>query len=115
MVQGAQEIFDCIKTEVKKYQLEDEVSIAMASDISRMDIAPVVVVYPEAVVYGPMKVEVFPSWEEHLYKGRVANRLQAPKKALSGPIAWLSAREGSLPADNASFWNAPGHRSRIDR
>jgi NADP-reducing hydrogenase subunit HndC len=100
MVQGAQEIFDCIKTEVKKYQLEDEVSIAMASDISRMDIAPVVVVYPEAVVYGPMKVEDVPFLvEEHLYKGRVANRLQAPKKALSGPIAWLSAREGSLPAE----------------
>ncbi|HOJ01353.1 MAG TPA: NADP oxidoreductase, partial [Anaerolineaceae bacterium] len=49
MLQGAQEIFDCVKEEVKKYQLEDEISIAMASDISRTDISPVVIVYPEAV------------------------------------------------------------------
>ncbi|MGV8027186.1 MAG: NADH-quinone oxidoreductase subunit NuoF [Anaerolineaceae bacterium] len=100
MVQGAQEIFDCIKAEVKKYQLEDEISIAMASDISRLDISPVVIVYPEAVVYGPVKIEDVPFLvEEHLYKGRIATSLQAPKKALSGPIAWLSAREGSLPAE----------------
>ncbi len=100
MVQGAQEIFDCIKAEVKKHKLEDEISIAMASDISRMDISPVVIVYPEAVVYGPVKVEDVPFLvEEHLYKGRIATRLQAPKKALSGPIAWLSTREGSLPAE----------------
>jgi NADP-reducing hydrogenase subunit HndC len=100
MVQGAQAIFDCIKAEVKKYQLEDEISIAMASDISRLDISPVVIVYPEAVVYGPVKVEDVPFLvEEHLYKGRIATSLQAPKKALSGPIAWLSAREGSLPAE----------------
>ncbi len=100
MVQGAQEIFDCIKAELKKYKMDDEISIAMASDIGRMDISPVVIVYPEAVVYGPVKVEDVPFLvEEHLYKGRVATRLQAPKKALSGPIAWLSTREGSLPAE----------------
>jgi NADP-reducing hydrogenase subunit HndC len=85
---------------VKKYQLEDEISIAMASDISRLDISPVVIVYPEAVVYGPVKIEDVPFLvEEHLYKGRIATNLQAPKKALSGSIAWLSAREGSLPAE----------------
>jgi len=100
MLHGAQEIFDCLRSELKKHHLEDEISIAMASDISRMDISPVVIVYPEAVVYGPMKVEDVPFLvEEHLYKGRIATRLQAPKKALSGPIAWLSTREGSLPAE----------------
>jgi len=100
MVQGAQDIYDCLRAEVKKYQLEDEVSIALASDINRLDISPVVIVYPEAVVYGPVKIEDVPFLvEEHLYKGRIATRLQAPKKALSGPIAWLSAREGSLPAE----------------
>ena len=100
MVQGAQEIFDCFQQEVKKLKLEDEISIVMASDIGRTDISPVVVVYPEAVVYGPiMKKDVPHLVEEHLYKGRIATELQAPKKALSGPIAWLSSREGSLPAE----------------
>ena len=100
MVQGAQEIFDCFQQEVKKLKLEDEISIVMASDIGRTDISPVVVVYPEAVVYGPiMKKDVPHLVEEHLYKGRIAAELQAPKKALSGPIAWLSSREGSLPAE----------------
>lgn len=101
MVQGAQEIFDCFQTEVKKFKLEDEISISMASDIGRTDISPVVVVYPEAVVYGPVAKEDVPHLvEEHLYKGRIAVELQAPKKALSGPIAWLSSREGSLPAEH---------------
>ncbi|HAF62367.1 MAG TPA: NADH-quinone oxidoreductase subunit NuoF [Anaerolineaceae bacterium] len=101
MVQGAQEIFDCFQAEVKKFKLEDEISIAMASDIGRTDISPVVVVYPEAVVYGPVMKEDVPHLvEEHLYKGRIAVELQAPKKALSGPIAWLTAREGSLPAEH---------------
>ncbi len=101
MVQGAQEIFDCFQTEVKKFKLEDEISISMASDIGRTDISPVVIVYPEAVVYGPVAKEDVPHLvEEHLYKGRIAVELQAPKKALSGPIAWLSSREGSLPAEH---------------
>ena len=101
MVQGAQEIFDCFQTEVKKFKLEDEISISMASDIGRTDISPVVIVYPEAVVYGPIVKEDVPHLvEEHLYKGRIAVELQAPKKALSGPIAWLTAREGSLPAEH---------------
>lgn len=100
MVQGAKEVFETLLAEVKKYNLEDEVSITMASDIGRMDISPVVVVYPEAVVYGPIKKEDVPYLvEEHLYKGRIAADLQAPKKALSGPIAWVTAREGSLPAE----------------
>ena len=100
MMQGAQDIFDTFQAELKKYKLEDEISLTMASDIGRTDISPVVVVYPEAVVYGPVKKEdVSFLVEEHLYKGRIATTLQAPKKALSGPIAWVAAREGSLPAE----------------
>ena len=37
--------------------------------------------------------------EEHLYKGRVAAGLQAPARELTGRIAWLSARKGTLPAE----------------
>jgi NADP-reducing hydrogenase subunit HndC len=37
--------------------------------------------------------------EEHLYKGRIDTALQAPTKELTGRIAWLSARKGTLPAE----------------
>ncbi len=100
MIEGAQDVYESLQAEVKKYNLEDEISISLASDIGRTDISPVVIVYPEAVVYGPVKKEDVPFLvEEHLYKGRVAVDLQATKKALSGPIAWVTAREGSLPAE----------------
>lgn len=100
MIEGAQDVYESLQAEVKKYNLEDEISISLASDIGRTDISPVVIVYPEAVVYGPVKKEDVPFLvEEHLYKGRIAVDLQATKKALSGPIAWVTAREGSLPAE----------------
>jgi NADP-reducing hydrogenase subunit HndC len=34
-----------------------------------------------------------------LINGRIATRLQAPTKELTGKIAWLSARSGTLPAE----------------
>ena len=58
------------------------------------------IVYPEAVIYGPVRPEdVHFLVEEHLYKGRIAAGLQASVRELSGRIAWLSARKGTLPAE----------------
>ena len=58
------------------------------------------IVYPEAVIYGPVTPkDVHSIVEEHLYKGRVAAGLQAATRELSGRIAWLSARKGTLPAE----------------
>jgi len=37
--------------------------------------------------------------EEHLYKGRIVQELQAPARELTGKIAWLSNRKGTLPAE----------------
>ena len=61
---------------------------------------PLVAVYPEAVIYGPVKPEdVHFLVEEHLYKGRVASTLLAAAKELTGRISWLQARKGTLPAE----------------
>jgi NADP-reducing hydrogenase subunit HndC len=39
--------------------------------------------------------------EEHLYKGRVVpEEKQISPYDLTGRIAWLSARKGTLPAEN---------------
>lgn len=97
---GANEIYATLQTEIKSFGLENEISLSMVGDIGRHDAAPLVIVYPEAVIYGPVKSEnIHHIVEEHLYKGRIASDLQAPVKELSGKIAWLNSRKGTLPAE----------------
>jgi len=92
--------FDQFSKELAAFNLSEEISLSMVSDIDREDIAPFVIVYPEAVIYGPVKPEdVHHLVEEHLYKGRVATELIAPTKQLTGPIAWIADRKGTLPAE----------------
>lgn len=100
MERGAQQVFERLQEEIKAFGLEDEVSLSMVGDVGRHDAIPMVIVYPEATIYGPVRPEdVHFLVEEHLYKGRVAAGLQAPARELSGRIAWLSARKGTLPAE----------------
>src|SRR5512142_921123 len=100
MARGAQQVFQCLQDEIAAFGLQDEVTVSMVGDIGRHDAIPMVIVYPEAVVYGPVRPEdVHFLVEEHLYKGRIAAGLQASLRELSGRIAWLSARKGTLPAE----------------
>ena len=100
MERGAQDVFDLLKAQIKVYGLDEEISLAMIGDVGRHDALPLVIVYPEAVVYGPVTVDdVSMLVEEHLYKGRIATDLQASNRELSGKIAWLNTRKGTLPAE----------------
>jgi len=100
MERGAQQVYAKLEEEIAAYGLQDEISLSMVNDIGRHDAAPLVIVYPDAIIYGPIAPEnVHTLVEEHLYKGRVAAGLQAPLKELTGRIAWLSARKGTLPAE----------------
>ena len=100
MAKGAQEVFQSLQGEIKRFGLDDEISLTMVGDVGRHDAVPMVIVYPEAVVYGPVQPKDVPFLvEEHLYKGRVAAGLQASSHELSGRIAWISARKGTLPAE----------------
>jgi NADP-reducing hydrogenase subunit HndC len=97
---GADKVFEKLQSEIKAFKLEDEVSISMVGDVGRHDAVPMVIVYPEAVIYGPVTPDdVHTLVEEHLYKGRIASGLQASSRELSGRIAWISARKGTLPAE----------------
>jgi len=70
---GAQQVFQRLQEEIKSFGLESEVSVSMVGDVGRHDATPMVIVYPEAVIYGPVKPEdVHFLVEEHLYKGRIA-------------------------------------------
>lgn len=97
---GSGEILLSLEKELKQFGLQEEISLSTVSDVGRHDALPLVIVYPEAVIYGPVKPDdVHFLVEEHLYKGRVASSLVASTKELSGRIAWLSARQGTLPAE----------------
>ncbi len=100
IVRGAQTVYEQLQAEIQSFGLQDEISLAMVGDIGRHDAVPMVIIYPEAVVYGPVKPDdVHFLVEEHLYKGRIAAGLQASTRELTGRIAWLSARKGTMPAE----------------
>jgi NADP-reducing hydrogenase subunit HndC len=100
MERGARQVFERLQQEIRATGLQDEVVVTMVGDVGRHDALPIVIVYPEAVVYGPVRPDDVPFLvEEHLLKGRIAAGLQASVRELSGRIAWLSARQGTLPAE----------------
>ncbi len=100
MARGAQEVYRRLQEEIAAFGLQDEVAVSMVADVGRHDSVPLVIVYPEATIYGPVKPEDMRELvEEHLYKGRVAPGLMAPARELTGRIAWVSARAGTLPAE----------------
>lgn len=100
MQRGAQEVFDNLQFEVQSFGLNEEISLTQVGDIGRHDALPFVIVYPEAVIYGPVRPEnVHHLVEEHLYKGRIAHEFQAAASELTGKIAWLNARKGTMPAE----------------
>ncbi len=99
--QKAQKVFTELHRELVNYGLEDEISLSLVSDIGRNGMSPLILVYPDAVIYGPVTPEdVHQIVEEHLYKGRVVQEKQISPYHLSGRVAWLSARKGTLPAEN---------------
>jgi NADP-reducing hydrogenase subunit HndC len=101
MQHGAQELYQRLQEEIDAFGLADEISLTTVSDIGRIDAIPMVIVYPEAVLYGPVTPDqAHYLVEEHLYKGRIAEDLRAPVREMSGPIAWLRARQGTLPAEH---------------
>ncbi len=98
---GAEDIYAAFQQQFRKYDLEQEVHLSYASDLGHSAALPLVIVYPEAVIYGPLKAEDVPHIvEEHLYKGRIVEEKIAPTYELSGRVAWLKARKGTLPAEN---------------
>ncbi len=109
---GSEQIYQNFQKELKTLGLEDEITLSTIVDVERRDILPLVVIYPEVAIYGPVKPEdVHHIVEEHLYKGRIAEELLAPKRELSGHIAWLNARKGTLPAEQRIVLERSG---RID-
>ncbi len=101
IVRGSETIFSEFQTQLQHFGLTDEVSLSLVTDLGHSYASPIVVIYPETVIYGPVKLTDVPHIvEEHLYKGRIVEEKRAPLHELSGRVAWLSARKGTLPAEN---------------
>ena len=82
---GAEEVYLLMQQEIKKFGLDSEISLSMVGDVGRHDVSPLVIVYPEASLYGPVRPQdVHHLVEEHLFKGRIATELQAPARELTG-------------------------------
>ena len=68
---GSQEVIDALNLAIKNFGLTDEVAVSTIPEIGTVRTLPLVVIFPEASVYGPVKPEDVPHLvEEHLYKGR---------------------------------------------
>jgi NADP-reducing hydrogenase subunit HndC len=64
---GANEVYQALQREIKSFNLENEISLTMVGDVGRSDASPLVIVYPDAVIYGPVKEsDVHFIVEEHL-------------------------------------------------
>ena len=87
MERGAGKVFEDLQAEIKAFGLEDEISLTMIMTCGRHDALPFVI-FPEAVIYGPVVQRCTSSGREHLYKGRIVEELQAPVREMSGRIAW---------------------------
>jgi NADP-reducing hydrogenase subunit HndC len=98
---GALDVFTALQQQIAAFGLDEEISLSMISEVSKKPQNPLVLVYPDAVIYGSVTPEDIPHIvEEHLYKGRVVEEKQISPYDLTGRIAWLSARKGTLPAEN---------------
>ncbi|HNW95076.1 MAG TPA: (2Fe-2S) ferredoxin domain-containing protein, partial [Anaerolineaceae bacterium] len=81
--QGADAVLEAFQQELNRLQLQDEVSLSLVEDIGRNYASPLVIVYPEAVIYGRVSVEDVPHLvEEHLFKGRIVEEKIAPAHEL---------------------------------
>jgi len=52
---GSEEVFRALQAEIRSHGLLEEIKISTISSVGKQDDLPLVIVYPEGVVYGPVK------------------------------------------------------------
>ena len=52
---GAAQVYQQLQQEIAAFGLQEEISTTMVGDVGRHDALPMVIIYPEAVIYGPVK------------------------------------------------------------
>ena len=100
MRRGAAEVYKAFQEQLAATGLEGEVDLAYISDFGNAGILPMVVVYPEACLYGPIRPDgVNRIVAEHLKTGKIVQDLLAPAEELTGRVGWLKARKDTEPME----------------
>ncbi|HEY5901184.1 MAG TPA: NADH-ubiquinone oxidoreductase-F iron-sulfur binding region domain-containing protein, partial [Anaerolineales bacterium] len=95
---GAEDVFHAFLEEIEEFGLSDQIAVSTIRDVSIREDIPLVIVYPDAAVYAPVRPEdVHTIVEEHLYKGNIVPHLLAMMHDLVPEIAWMRGRRGALP------------------
>src|SRR3990172_2681880 len=98
---GAEQVFHAFLEKIEEFGLSDKIAVSLIRDVGLRDDIPLVIVYPDAAVYGPVTPEdVHTIVEEHLYKGNIVPHLLAMMHELVPEIAWMRGRRGALPVQN---------------
>lgn len=75
-MEGAMDITNAIKNELKKHRIENEIEVIRTGCLGLCDLGPIVIIYPEGTFYSKVNIKDVPELvEEHLVKGKVLKRL----------------------------------------
>jgi NADH:ubiquinone oxidoreductase subunit F (NADH-binding)/(2Fe-2S) ferredoxin len=95
---GSEEVYRAIQAEIRSHGLWEEIKVSTISSIGERNDLPLVVIYPEGVVYGPVSADdVKMLVEEHLIQGHIVRSLVGKMHEPVGEMAWLRTRSGALP------------------
>lgn len=95
---GAQDVFRMFLREIDGVGLSNQVAVTTIRDAGIQAATPLVIVYPDAAVYGPVTVkDVHAIVEEHLVKGNIVPSLLAMVRGPAPEIEWTRGRRGALP------------------
>lgn len=111
---GAEQVFRALHAEIRSLGLYDQVRIGTIGDVGEQALQatahlPLVMIYPEAVSYGPVTLDdVHLIVEEHLLKGQIVMKLLRMLQEPAGDLAWLRARSGALPVQQRIVFERAG-------
>jgi len=95
---GSEDVFHALQAEIRGHHLQEEIKVSTISSVGERDDLPLVMIYPEGVVYSPITADdVRLLVEEHLIQGHIVRSLVGRMRESVGEIAWLRARSGVLP------------------
>jgi NADH:ubiquinone oxidoreductase subunit F (NADH-binding)/(2Fe-2S) ferredoxin/NAD-dependent dihydropyrimidine dehydrogenase PreA subunit len=74
--EGAMDITNVIKSQLKKHHIENEIEVVRTGCLGLCDLGPIMIIYPEGTFYSKVSVKDVPEIvEEHIVNGRVVERL----------------------------------------
>ena len=101
---GGEAVRDALKAELKRRGLGAEYRANQAGCLEQCEYGPALVLYPQGIWYGNVKVEDVPRIvEETVIGGRILPDLQIPAECLNtkGKMPWRRGDAGAASAENA--------------